>query len=119
MLNVYRTSLKGELRLNELKPQAIEKLRALIRQKSLDDVISISDDLELLYINGSIDNSDEVIERFLVKIIPLVDISDNNGVIKAQGDSPKDRYDFVLESDGLYIQYYKFEKDGYVKYNRA
>lgn len=115
MNEIYLTSFNGELTLKQLKPQAIEKLIQLIKQKGLLDMICLSQDHQTLYVNGKIDNTLEVMENFMVKIFPLVDISDSR-TIQAQGDSIRDRYDLVYGEDGLYIQYYTLQKEELVKY---
>lgn len=116
MNETYLTSFNGELTLKPLKPQAIEKLIQLIKQKRLLNIVCLSQDSQTLYVDGKIDNTLEVMENFMVKIFPLVDISDNN-IIQAQGDSIQDRYDLVYKEDGLYIQSYTLQKEALVKYN--
>lgn len=115
MSSAYLTTFKGELTLKPLKPQAVTKLIQLIKQKGLFDTVSLSQDMQSLYISGAIDNTLEPMEKFLVKIFPLVDISDNE-IIQAQGESATDRYDLVYGEDGLYVQYYIFKKETLTKY---
>jgi hypothetical protein len=57
-----------------------------------------------------------VIEKFLQKIFKYID-TEEDVLIKAQGEKLTDRYDIIVKTDGIYIQTYKLFKDKLIKYD--
>lgn len=103
----YLTKFKGTIVLKDhLKPQAVDKIKELIQALGLEHIIFHDTKAQILYINGKIDNSSDIMERFISKIFKLINIEETTR-IKAQGDDPKDRYDILIQSTGVYLQRYK------------
>ncbi len=118
MDSTYMTKFSGEINLadldNDIREDVYSKLNTIISAK-LHDVANLDKDTDILYIKGEIDNSEEIMEK-LVYYISTVMVVDDDVVIQAQGQDPKDRWDLILKPDGVYIQEYKQVKGELRKY---
>jgi hypothetical protein len=109
-MSTYSTEISGSLILRtDLNEDAIAKIKTFV-ENNFKNVASFNTQELIVYFNGSIDNSNELIEKFVSRLYPLIDTSKEN-IIKAQGDDIKDHWDLVVEEDGVYIQEYKYIKD--------
>jgi len=115
MSSTYLTTFNGEVGLNSRSDSlTLTKIKTVIENK-FADLITLDEQTKTLYIKGEFDNSNELVEKFLVKIKPLVDNSEDV-IIKAQGQDLKDRYDIIIRPEGIYIQDYKLVKDELRRY---
>lgn len=101
----YLTHFKGDIALKEKTPiKSLEKiLHVLEATKELSEVVSLDADAKMLYVNGSLDNSTELAERFFAKVAKVII---DGGHIQVKGDDVADRYDLVFKDKQLYIQNY-------------
>lgn len=117
MSGTYMTTFNGEISLvNTIDESIIAKIKAAI-EKRFSDLMNLDEPTKILYIKGAFDNSEESMEKFMSKILPVVDLTDGEVTIKAQGDTPSDRWDLIIMSDGVYIQEYVLVKGDLRKYS--
>lgn len=106
MNHLYSTKFKGTIVLtSNLKPQAIDKISELVRALNLQHIVFYDTKEQVLYLNGKVDNSSDVVERFILKLVKLINEKETSP-IKAQGDDPKDRYDIVVQNGHVYLRHY-------------
>lgn len=105
----YLTTFDGEIVFsNKVDTQAIEKVKHVIT-KNFASLMTFDDQTKTLYIKGPFNNSEELVEKFLIKIYPLIEVKDEV-IVKAQGADLKDRWDLSITELGIFIGEYELVK---------
>lgn len=101
----YLTHFKGDIALKEkTSTKSLEKISHVLEAtKELSEMVSLDADAKMLYVNGSLDNSTELAEKFFAKVAKVTVDGEH---IKVKGDDIADRYDLVFKDKQLYIQNY-------------
>jgi len=112
MSDTYLTTFKGDIDLSSVLPmdqKVVYELLDRVMTTRIGNIATVNKDTESSNFSGTMDDSDEVIEKllnhlsgFLHTLFPQT--------IQAFGDDPGDRWDIVLMSDGVYIQDYELVK---------
>ena len=106
----YLTLFKGDVKLPPLDSAAMDSLEMYLSKNLDSDLggdISIAKDDGMLYLNGVVDNTQEVIEDLLHKIVTNLPEGHEEVIVTAQGEDAKDRYDLVLRENNLYVRRYE------------
>lgn len=112
----YLTHFKGDVALKEKTSQlSLDKISNVLEaSKELSEVIVLDKSAKMLYVNGSIDNSTELVEKFFDKVAKVI----QDGVrVEVKGDDVADRYDLVFKEQLLYIQSYRLTKGKLTRYS--
>ena len=117
--NVYLTKFTGEISLDSLdeskRAELYPKIEALIKTK-LEDMANLDKETNMFYLGGEIDNTEGIMEN-VMHLLSSIIVVEEDIVIVAQGSDPKDRWDLIIKTDGVYIQEYEFCKGDLKKWN--
>lgn len=112
----YLTHFKGDVALKEKTSQlSLDKISSVLNaSKELSELMSLDKTTKMLYVNGSIDNSTELVEKFFDKVAKVVQ---DESRVEVKGDDVADRYDLVFKEQVLYIQSYRLTKGKMTRYS--
>jgi hypothetical protein len=120
-IKMYLTNFKGEVDLSTVEEGEARDLlykrvaKTIEKHSLLKDSVSFEKDTGVLYFNGPIENSEDIVEKFFLYICSQVIIPEEF-VIEAQGEDSKDRWDIIIRPDGVYVQDYDLVKGELTKY---